>query len=148
MIKQHLFSSKEMDEVIIHTDGGSRGNPGPSALGVVIELGGAKKAYGEYLGNTTNNIAEYSAIVFALKKIKQLFGKEKANKLVVKMFMDSELAVRQLNGEYKIENESLQPLWLQIWNLKIDFKKVTFSHVPREKNKGADREVNRVLDAR
>jgi ribonuclease HI len=148
MTKQQLFSSKETDEVVVYTDGGSRGNPGPSALGVVIQAGAMKKAYGEYLGNTTNNIAEYSAIVFALKKIKQLFGKEKAEDMTVKMFMDSELAVRQLNGEYKIENESLQPLWLQIWNLKIDFKKVTFTHVLREKNKGADKEVNRVLDAR
>lgn len=146
-MKQQLFSSKETNEVIIHTDGGSRGNPGAAAIGVVIERGSMKKIYGEAIGDATNNIAEYSAIVFALKKVKQLFGKETAKKLTLNVFMDSELAVRQLNGEYKIENEELQPLWLKIWNLKIDFKKVTFAHVPRERNREADREVNRVLDS-
>ncbi|MDP3956719.1 MAG: ribonuclease HI family protein [bacterium] len=144
---QQLFSTKESHEVIVYTDGGSRGNPGPAALGVIIQFGGTKKIYGEKVGHATNNIAEYSAIVFALKKMKQLVGKKKAEELTVKMFMDSELAVRQLNGEYKIENEDLQPLWLRIWNLKIDFKKVIFAHVPREKNKEADRAVNRALDA-
>ncbi|HEY4523697.1 MAG TPA: ribonuclease HI family protein [Candidatus Paceibacterota bacterium] len=144
---QQLFSSRESHEVIVYTDGGSRGNPGPAALGAVIQFGGTKKIYGEKIGNATNNIAEYSAIIFALKKIKQLVSKEKTKKLTVKIFMDSELAVRQLNGEYKIENTDLQPLWLAVWNLKIDFKKVIFAHVPREKNKEADRAVNRALDS-
>jgi len=146
MPKQQLFHSKEINEAVVYTDGGSRGNPGPAALGVVIQLGGAKKIYGERIGHATNNIAEYSAIVFALKKIKQLVGKVKTKELTVKMFMDSELAMRQLNGEYKIENKDLQPLWLDIWNLKIDFKHVTFAHVPRERNKEADGAVNRALD--
>lgn len=145
-MRQGLFKNEEVSEVVIHTDGGSRGNPGPAALGVVIQSGSMKKSYGETIGHTTNNIAEYSAIVFALKKVKQLFGKKKARNLSIKMFMDSELAVKQLNGEYKIENEALQPLWFQIWNSKIDFKKVTFAHVPRERNREADREVNRALD--
>lgn len=129
-------------KLVIYTDGGARGNPGPAAIGAVV---GSKK-YGEYIGETTNNIAEYKALVFALKKAKALIGKTKAKETEVECNADSELLVRQLNGEYKIEDENLQPLWLEIWNLKLDFKKVVFKHIPREKNKEADRMVNEALD--
>ena len=132
--------------VITYTDGGSRGNPGPAAIGAVIEYGGVKKVYGEEIGITTNNVAEYKAIIFALKKVKQLIGKEAAKMATIEMRMDTELAVKQLNGVYKIEMPHLQPLWMEIWNLKMDFKKVTFAHVPRENNREADRMVNRALD--
>lgn len=133
-----------MQTIIVYTDGGSRGNPGPAALGVYIET--LEQRFGEYLGEKTNNEAEYAAIVSALKKIKALIGKEKAKESVVECRMDSELACRQLNHEYKIENAKLQPLFLLVWNLMLDFKKVAFVHVPREKNTFADAEVNRVLD--
>lgn len=134
-------------KILVHTDGGARGNPGPAALGVTLEgepIG--EKGYGEYLGVKTNNEAEYAAVVFALKKIKQLIGKAAIKHMRVEVHADSELVVRQLNGEYKIENEKLQPLWLKIWNEKLDFAGVTFRHIPREKNVAADKLVNQALD--
>ena len=135
---------------IVHTDGGSRSNPGPAAIGVVIanEKGQKLKEFGEYLGTATNNEAEYTAAVVALKKIKSLWGKENAKKSEVDLFADSELLVKQMKGEYKIENAKIQPLFLELWNLIIDFKRVSFKAVPREKNKEADRMVNEALDAK
>ena len=140
--------ASKSNKVIVYTDGGSRGNPGPAALGVVIknEKGETLKSYGEALGTKTNNEAEYSAVVFALKKLKQLFGKEKTKNMTVEMRMDSELVCRQLAGEYKIEEERLFPLFIEMWNLKMDFGAVSFHHVPREKNREADRMVNEALD--
>lgn len=137
-----------MEKIIIYTDGGSRGNPGEAAIGIVIknEGGDTIKTYGEALGIATNNIAEYTAIVVALQKVKQLLGKERTKKTEIEFRMDSELAMKQLNGEYKIENEDLQPLFLKIWNLKFDFGKMSFKHIPREKNKEADKLVNEALD--
>ncbi len=136
-------------KIIINTDGGSRGNPGLAALGVVFinERGSVLKEYGETLGVRTNNEAEYEAVIFALKKAKQLFGKEKLKGVSIEVRMDSELAVEQLSGRYKIENEKLQPLFMQIWNLRIELGgAVSFIHVPREQNKEADRMVNEALD--
>lgn len=128
----------------MYSDGGSRGNPGPSALGVYIET--LNKKYGEFLGKKTNNEAEYQAIIFGLKKIKTLIGKAVAKKTAVECRMDSELACKQLNHEYKIENEKLQPLFLEIWNLMLDFSEVKFVHVMREYNTVADAEANRAMD--
>ena len=138
----------EKDTVIIYTDGGSRGNPGEAAIGVVIKnhKGETLKSYGEAIGIATNNVAEYSAVVFSLQKLKQLFGKEKTAKLAVEFRMDSQLAVKQLSGEYRIENEALQKLFMKIWNLKFDFGHMKFIHVPREKNREADKMVNDALD--
>lgn len=133
-----------MERMIMYSDGGSRGNPGPAALGVWIET--LDKRYGEFLGTKTNNEAEYAAIVSGLKKIKSLIGKERAKQTSVECRMDSELACRQLNHEYKIENERLQPLFLTVWNVMLDFREVRFVHVPREENTVADAEVNRILD--
>ena len=140
----------EREKLIVYTDGGARGNTGPSAIGVVIKnaKGATLKEYGEYLGETTNNEAEYRAAIFALKKIKSLWGKDKAKKTEVQVFSDSELLVKQLNGEYKVENPNIQKLFLELWNLKINFKQVGFTAVPREKNKEADRLVNEALDAK
>ena len=138
-----------MDKFLVYTDGGARGNPGPAAIGVVIsdEKGQVLKEYGEYIGETTNNEAEYRAAIFALKKIKSLWGKETVKSAEVQVFADSELLVKQLNGEYKIENPKIQSFFLELWNLTIDFKKVVFSAIPREKNREADRLVNEALDA-
>lgn len=131
-----------MKKFIIYTDGGSRGNPGPAAIGAVV----GHKEYGEQIGHTTNNVAEYSAVVFALKKAKQLLTKKVAKQTNVELRTDSELLVKQLNAEYKIKDEDLRLLFLDVWNLKLDFKSVTFTHVTRDKNKDADRLVNRALD--
>ena len=132
---------------IIHTDGGARGNPGPAAIGVIIEGPGVSKKYGEYIDETTNNDAEYQAVIFALKKLKQLIGKEKTKKEAeVKVHVDSELLAKQLNGEYKIKEKNLQQLFLEVWNLRQDFRSVVFKHISREDNRGADKLVNQVLD--
>jgi len=134
-------------KITIYTDGGSRGNPGPSAIGVVIyKENQIIKTYSEFIGEATNNETEYQAVVFALKKTKLLFGKKEVKKIKVEVLMDSELAVKQLNHEYKIKEEKLQMLFIQVWNLILDFKEVSFKHIPREKNKEADRLVNQALD--
>lgn len=133
-----------MQKIVMYSDGGSRGNPGPAALGVYIET--LDKGFGEYLGIKTNNEAEYAAIAAGLKKIKALVGKEKAKKTAVECRMDSELACKQLNHVYKIENERLQPLFFQVWNLMLDFASVEFVHVRRELNTRADAEANRAMD--
>ncbi|OGZ46077.1 MAG: hypothetical protein A3J54_02520 [Candidatus Ryanbacteria bacterium RIFCSPHIGHO2_02_FULL_45_13b] len=140
----------EEKKVIIYTDGGSRGNPGPAAFGYVIKdaSGNLLKQYGEAMGKATNNEAEYQAVIAALKKTKQMLGKEKLKHTYIEVRMDSELAVRQLSGVYKIENERLQPLFMEMWNLRVELGgKVSFIHVPREQNKEADRMVNEALDA-
>ncbi len=142
---ESLFSNNE--KIVIYTDGGSRGNPGEAAFGVFIKTSTGEKTYAERIGVATNNVAEYSGIVFGLKKLKALLGKKKAKEAVVEMRMDSELAERQLNGHYKIENENIQKLFIQVWNLKLDFKSVSFVHVRRAENKEADRLVNQALDA-
>lgn len=133
-----------MEKIVMYSDGGSRGNPGPAALGVYIET--LDKRFGEFLGTKTNNEAEYAAIIAGLRKIKSLIGKERAKKTAIECRMDSELACKQLNHEYKIENEKLQPLFLQIWNLMLDFGEVKFMHVFREKNTVADAEANKAMD--
>ena len=134
-------------KITIYTDGGSRGNPGPSAIGVVIHKENQKiKTYSEFIGEATNNETEYQAVIFALKKTRLLFGKKKAKEMEIKVLMDSELAVKQLNHQYKIKEEKLQMLFIQVWNLILDFKEVNFEHIPREKNKEADKLVNEALD--
>ncbi len=136
-----------MNPILIHTDGGSRGNPGPSALGVVIDLGSqGVKEYGEPLGTKTNNEAEYLAISFALKKTKTLVGKEKASKAHLVVHTDSELVAHQLRGEFKVTNQEFYPLFMELWNLRQDFASVEFKIIPREKNRKADALVNRALD--
>ena len=132
-------------KIIAYCDGGSRGNPGPAAIGVYIPQ--LKKEYSKFLGQATNNEAEYQSAIFALKKIKHLIGGEKAEKAEIEIKMDSELIVNQLNGKYKIKEKSLIPFFIEIWNLKQDFGRVQFIHIPREENKEADRMVNKELDS-
>ena len=137
-----------MEKIIIYTDGGSRGNPGPAGMGVVVanEKGKMMKEYSGFLGVKTNNEAEYEAVIFGLKKIKALLGKEKIKNTEIEFRLDSQLIARQLNGEYKIEEERLLPLFIKIWNLKIDFGPIKFSEIPREQNKEADRLTNEAMD--
>jgi len=139
-----------MKKITIYTDGGSRGNPGKAAIGVVFcnEKGQTIKEYSDYLGDgLTNNEAEYGAVIFALKKFKALFGKELAKKSEIEIRSDSELMVKQLNAQYKLIDEKIQKLFLEIWNLKFDFGPIKFKQIPREKNKEADRLVNEALDS-
>lgn len=126
----------------IHTDGGARGNPGPAGIGVVLELDGQTHNFKEYIGETTNNQAEYKAVILGLKKAKELGAEE------VDVFLDSELVQQQLNQKYKVKNKDLAPLFVKAWNLSIGFKKVKYTHVSRNDNKEADALVNKVLDER
>ncbi len=128
----------------MYTDGGSRGNPGPAAVGIYIET--LAKKYGECIGNRTNNDAEYEALILGLQKIKLVLGKDKAKKVEVSCLLDSELVVKQLNHEYRLKEERIQKYFIEIWNLMFDFAEVTFAHIPREKNKIADAMVNEALD--
>ena len=132
-------------KITMFTDGGSRGNPGPSAIGIYIQT--LEKKYHECIGMRTNNEAEYEALIFGLKKIKQLVGKGKIKNTVVECFLDSELVVKQLNHEYKLNDGRIREFFLEIWNLTIEFEEVKFIHVRREKNKVADALVNEALDA-
>lgn len=144
-----LKNMRSSADYIIYTDGGSRGNPGPSALGVIIKNANGEtiKGYGEYLGEGTNNEAEYKAPISGLKKLRSMIGKKKAKTVKVAMIADSELLVKQLNGQYKITDSRMQKLFLELWNVKIDFREVTFQAVPRAQNKEADSFVNEALDA-
>lgn len=130
------------DISIIYSDGGSRGNPGPSASAFVIMDGNEEiiTSAGVYLGITTNNQAEYQAVYQALKKAQELGIK------IIDFRLDSNLVVSQLNGVYKIKNRDLWPIYQDIKELQKDFTKITFTHVRRELNHIADKLVNETLD--
>jgi ribonuclease HI len=128
--------------IVIYTDGGARGNPGPAAAGVVI-LGDVKTEYKKFLGaRQTNNWAEYEAVVLALAKAKDigLAGKN------LDFRLDSQLVVEQLKGNWKIKEPTLKEQAVRVRELLSDFGTVTFSYVPRAQNKEADRLVNEALD--
>ena len=137
-------------KITIYTDGGSRGNPGPAAIGVILadEKGKVIKEYAEKIGRATNNEAEYESVIFGLQKAKLLFGKKRIKKMNVEVRMDSEFVIKQLNGEYKILDRKIEQLFLRTWNLKVDFGKVKFTHIPRSKNIEADRLVNQALGSK
>ncbi len=138
-----------MRKITIFTDGGSRGNPGKAAIGVVFcnEKEQIIKKYSEYLGdNLTNNDAEYQAIIFALKKFKTFFGKSIAEISDLEIRAYSELVVKQLSGDYRLQDPKIQHYFIEIWNLKFDFRSVKFKHIRRENNKEADKLVNEALD--
>ncbi|MDD4990271.1 MAG: ribonuclease HI family protein [Candidatus Pacebacteria bacterium] len=139
-----------MEKIVINIDGGSRGNPGEGAIGAVFGDGKDKaiKKYSQAIGFCTNNEAEYKALVFALKKTKALFGKEKVKSLEIEIRSDSELLIRQMKGEYKIQDEKIGKLFLEIWNLRIDLPKIGFVLIPREQNVLADKLVNEALDGK
>ncbi|MDI6602285.1 MAG: ribonuclease HI family protein [Thermoanaerobacteraceae bacterium] len=127
--------------LIIHTDGGSRGNPGKAGIGIVLEKeNGEKEELYKYIGITTNNIAEYTALKTALLRAIELDEKE------VAVFMDSELVVKQIKGEYKVRNDGLKPLYNDIMNIIKKFNRFEINHVMRENNKEADRLANKAMD--
>lgn len=129
-------------KLTIYTDGGSRGNPGPSGIGAVIynEKKEIIKEISKYIGQGTNNQAEYQALLTGLEEVKKLGASE------VDIFMDSELVIKQLKQEYKVRDKHLAVLFVKIWNILQDFKKHSLNHVLREKNKRADDLVNKALD--
>jgi ribonuclease HI len=131
-----------MSRLVIHTDGGARGNPGPAGIGVLIEDGDGNTVleHSRYLGEATNNQAEYTALIDALEHAKERGADE------VDCFLDSELVVKQLNGEYKVKDPELAKLYLKVHNLRCAFRKAVFTHIRREQNKRADRLANDAMD--
>jgi len=129
-------------KLILNTDGGARGNPGPAGIGVVIadDAGKIIGQHKKYIGEATNNVAEYKALILALEQAAALGG----SRLIVRM--DSELIVRQMQGHYKIKEPTLQLLAGEVIKLKNRFVSVEFVHVRREQNKLADELVNEAID--
>lgn len=129
---------------ILFADGGSRGNPGPAALGAVLvdESGGLLREVGEFLGTTTNNVAEWSALLAGLTAALEMGIDD------LKVRLDSELVVRQLSGDYRVKHPDLVPLHQRARSLMRRFAHVEVRHVPRKQNALADAVVNAVLDAR
>lgn len=130
------------EKVKIYSDGGARGNPGPAACGAVIkdEAGKIIGQHARYLGPTTNNQAEYNGVLLGLEEAKKLGARE------ISFYLDSELVVNQLSGNFKVKNLDIQTIFVKIWNLSVGFSKVKYRHIPREENKQADRLVNEELD--
>lgn len=133
--------------LIIHTDGASRGNPGLSSYGFTIsdEKGKLLHEEGEFIGITTNNVAEYTAVYEALKCVREKFSKE--GKAQIELYADSKLVAEQLSGNYKIKAKHLKPIIEGIKILSLELGGVTFSHVPRSKNTLADELANQALDS-
>ena len=135
-------------DIIINTDGGARGNPGPSAAGAVIRRGGTIIAtVAVYLGEQTNNWAEYEALILALEKAYEVLGVEMME-LSIEIRMDSQLIVRQMEGRYKVKEPTLKEKHARVKELLEEYApNAHFMHIPREENKDADKLVNQVLDA-
>lgn len=135
-----------MRKISVWSDGGARGNPGPAAIGVVIKEGEEiLEEISETIGDATNNIAEYMAVLRGLEVLRLRFGGE-TKEIEVDWKLDSELVQKQLSGEYKIKNPGLRDLFLKIQDLRAHFPNLSFTHVRREFNKDADRLVNEALD--
>jgi len=130
-------------ELVARIDGGARGNPGPAAYGVIVGTADGKPIarLSEFLGEATNNEAEYAALLAALEYAIH----HRARSL--KVFSDSELLVRQMGGEYKVKSDHLKPLFQQAQGLTARLESFSIAHVPREQNREADRLVNKILDA-
>src|SRR3989344_3085597 len=133
-----------MNKLVIHVDGASRGNPGPASVGVEIrdEKGKVVKTVSDYIGTTTNNVAEYFGLITALQEAAIL----RAGK--VHIFTDSELLAKQFSGEYKTKEPFLRLLAHQAKRLSGFFDECRVTHVPREENKAADKLANEALDGR
>ena len=128
------------EALVIHSDGGARGNPGPGACAFVIEENGKIIIQGsKYLGRVTNNFAEYSGVLLALQSV--------AKKSSITFYLDSELVAKQLSGLYKVKNKDLVKLAIEIRSLIATKNlEISFVNIPREKNKVADQLVNEELD--
>jgi ribonuclease HI len=136
-----------MSTLTIHTDGGARGNPGPSAIGVVFDHDDWQWQHERYIGETTNNVAEYTGVLDAIQHLPKIM-EERRSVTKLDFYLDSELVVRQLCGQYKVKEPTLQKLHQSalegLRSLAIPY---SFNHVRREQNKLADALVNHALDA-
>lgn len=142
MVNPSFYENIKSMSMKLYTDGGARGNPGPAAAGIVIVDKGGNKVnqLGVYLGELTNNQAEYKALILGLEKAVE------ADISVLECYLDSELVVKQLKGEYKVKNAGLRDLWSKAKSLEEIFDSVDYIHVKRNKNQDADSLVNQVLD--
>lgn len=132
-----------MTRAVLRSDGGARGNPGPGGAGFVIEVDGEIVCRGgRFLGDCTNNVAEYEALIWGLENVRALGHDE------VSVFADSELLVKQINGQYRVKNEGLKPLFLRALGLLRGFRSFEVAHVRRESNKDADAMANEAMDLR
>jgi len=138
------------DKIVIFTDGGSRGNPGPAGAGAVIldHQGKELKTVSKFLGLQTNNWAEYEAVALALEAVQKMFGKYLLE-MEVLVQMDSQLVQRQLANVYQIKEATLFSQYIKIHNLLIKyFRKIEFVYIPREENQRADELANQAMDLR
>lgn len=142
-------SDNHMDTIFCYTDGGARGNPGPAAIGIYVvdAAGGVVLTHKETIGEATNNVAEYQAVITALRCLGEHFG-DALRDHALEFRLDSELVVKQLRGEYKVKDANLAQLHGNIKSVLADLPHVTFVHVRREQNKEADRLVNEALDGK
>jgi ribonuclease HI len=123
-----------MKEIELYIDGASKGNPGPSGVGVVICRGGETiKNISEYIGNTTNNVAEYTALIYGLQEALILKAQS------IKVNTDSELLYKQIKKDYKVKSANIKGLYNQAEHLISGFKHVAVNNIPREENRGADK---------
>jgi ribonuclease HI len=132
----------EISQLIIYTDGAARGNPGPAGAGAVLSTpeGETRATVSQYLGETTNNQAEYMALKLALEEALKLGAKQ------IDIRADSELMVKQINGEYRVKNHGLKLIFREISAMLSKFDEWTAEHVPREKNADADDLANQAID--
>ena len=142
MIVVQGYCTLKNNRAVLYTDGCCRGNPGPAGIGVVIKDSRRKilKELSEYIGEATNNIAEYSALIRGLQAAGDLGAGE------IKIFMDSELVVKQLSGEYRVKDDGMKELFRQALEVLKDFKSFEINHIDRSKNKEADKLANRAIN--
>lgn len=138
--------SETLPPLLLFTDGGSRGNPGPAGCGVVItdQDGKVLEKTGKYIGKTTNNQAEYQALLLGLKTIEKAIGKNKIEE--IRCYLDSKLIVEQVNGRWKVKKKELKPHYEKVKLFLLKHPNTSFHHIPREKNKLADEMANKAMD--
>lgn len=129
-------------KLLIFADGGAKNNPGPAGIGLIFcdEKKKELEKYGKFIGNTTNNQAEYQAVIEGLKR-----AAEKYKAKEVCFYLDSQLVVEQLNKKFKIKNKNIAPLFIKVHNLSLKFSKIEYKHIPRAKNKKADKLVKEAV---
>ncbi len=132
-----------LEEIVVMVDGAARGNPGPAGAGFLIRAGRETTLRrGEYLGEATNNVAEYNALILGLEAAIDMGA------IQARVYSDSELLIKQMNGEYRVKNPRLRELFALAQKAAGQLKKVSYSHIPREKNREADRLANMAIDAK
>jgi ribonuclease HI len=137
-----LASGRTVEKLVVNVDGGARGNPGPAAIGAVVQSAGGEvlEERGERIGTATNNVAEYRALLLGIERAAELGASE------LELIGDSELIVRQVKGEYKVKDATLRELHTEVKRALRPFERWSIRHVRREQNAEADRLVNQVLD--